>query len=159
MKKPKNGFTLIEMMVVIAVIAVLALIALPSYQSKMVRDQIIEGSTLATLAKAPIATQWSISHTLPADNAAAGLPVAEKIVNNVVRAMTVQAGAIHITYGNHANGILKDKTLTLRPAVIEDAQVVPVTWVCGNSTAPDKMTLLGENKTDIPKDYLPLNCK
>jgi type IV pilus assembly protein PilA len=73
--------------------------------------------------------------------------------------VAVQDGAIHITYGNRANGALKNKTLSLRPAVIDDAPVVPVTWVCGLAPGPDKMTVRGVNKTDIAKQYLPLNCQ
>jgi len=49
--------------------------------------------------------------------------------------------------------------LTLRPAVVADAPVVPVAWVCGNSTAPDKMTVQGENRTDIPMTFLPFKCR
>jgi len=159
MKTFHKGFTLVEMMVVVAVICILALMSVPSYLGKLIKDQIIEGSTLATIAKGPIAAQWGLTKTLPADNAAAALPAADKIVNNLVRAVTVQDGAIHITYGNRANGNIKDKTLTLRPAVVEDAPVVPVAWVCGFAGPPDKMTVMGENKTDIAKEYLPLNCK
>lgn len=159
MKIPSKGFTLIEMMVVVTVIAILALIAMPSYQGKLVRDQIVEGSTLAAIAKGPIAAFWTANKALPVDNASIALPAADKVVNNMVRAVTVQDGAIHITFGNRANGLLKDKTLTLRPAVIDDAPVVPVTWVCGFAAGPGKMTVRGENKTDILKDYLPLNCR
>lgn len=159
MKTRATGFTLIEVMVVVAIIAILALVALPSYQGKLVRDQIIEGSALANLAKAPVSAYWAAHKSLPADNASIGLPDADKIVNNFVRAITVRDGAVHITYGNRANAILKDKTLTLRAAVVEDALLVPVTWVCGFASAPDKMTIRGDNKTDIPKEYLPLNCR
>lgn len=159
MKTHNPGFTLIEMMMVVAVLAILALMAVPSYQGKVVRDQIVEGSALAALAKGPIASQWTASKTLPFDNASIALPAADKIVNNLVRAVTVQDGAIHITYGNRANGHLKDKILTLRPAVVEDAQIVPVTWVCGFASGPNKTTTLGENKTTISKEYLPLNCR
>jgi len=146
-------------MVVVAIIAILALVAMPSYQGKLVRDQIIEGSSLASLAKAPISGYWSASKTLPPDNASLGLPVADKIVSNLVRAVTVQDGAIHVTFGNRANGVLRDKTLTLRPAVVDDAPIVPVAWVCAFAKGPDKMTVRGENKTDIPREYLPVNCR
>ena len=158
-KSPYCGFTLIEMLMVVAVMAILVLIALPSYQGKLVRDQIIEGSALASLAKAPVAAYWTTHKALPADNASIGLPQGDKIVNNLVRAVTVRDGAIHITYGNRASGVLKDKTLTLRAAVVEDAPVVPVAWVCGFASVPDKMTVRGDNQTDIPKEYLPLNCR
>lgn len=159
MQSQHSGFTLIEMLMVVAVLAILALLALPSYQGKVVRDQIVEGSALANLAKGPIAAQWSATKTLPVDNASIALPQADKIVNNFVSAVAVQDGAIHITYGNRANGNLKNKILTLRPAVVTDAPVVPVTWVCGFAQAPNKMTAMGDNKTTISKEYLPLNCR
>ena len=159
MQSQHSGFTLIEMLMVVAVLAILALLALPSYQGKVVRDQIVEGSALANLAKGPIAAQWSATKTLPVDNASIALPAADKIVNNFVSALAVQDGAIHITYGNRANGNLKNKILTLRPAVVTDAPVVPVTWVCGFAAAPNKMTAMGDNKTTISKEYLPLNCR
>jgi type IV pilus assembly protein PilA len=43
--------------------------------------------------------------------------------------------------------------------VIEASQIVPVAWVCGNAKVPDKMTLKGENKTNIPEGYLPYLCR
>jgi len=154
-----RGFTLIEMLVVISIIAILAMVALPNTQDKIIRSQIVEALPLADIAKAPIAASWSIAHTLPVDNAAAGLPVADKIVNNFISAVTVENGAIHIVFGNRVNVLLKDKILTLRPAVVDDAPVVPVTWVCGNAPAPDKMTVQGNNKTNVPNNYLPLMCR
>jgi len=154
-----RGFTLLELMVVVGVIAILALLAIPTYQDKFVRDQIAEALPLADIAKPPVALSWALLQNFPADNAAAGLPVAEKIVNNYISSVTIQNGAIHITFGNHANRVIAGKILTLRPAVVEDAPIVPVTWVCGFATAPDKMALKGENKTNIPPGWLPIKCR
>jgi len=153
------GFTMIEMLVVVAIIAILALMAAPSFQYQIVRDQINTALPLADIAKTPIAASWALAQTLPADNAGAGLPAAEKIVSNHISSVLVQNGAIHITFGNRANGVIKDQTLTIRPAVVEDAPIVPVAWVCGNAEVPGKMTVKGENKTDIPAPYLPLACR
>jgi len=159
MSKRRGGFTLIEMMVVLAVIAILALIAAPSFQDQIVRDQINSALPLADVAKNPVAAMWSIANALPADNAAAGLPPANKIVNNHISAVAVQDGAIHVTFGNRANGHILGQTLSLRPAVVEDAPVVPVAWVCGMAEAPAKMTVRGENKTNIPVNFLPFACR
>jgi type IV pilus assembly protein PilA len=57
------------------------------------------------------------------------------------------------------NSTIKGKILSIRPAVVEDAPVVPVAWVCGNAAGPGKMTIKGENRTNIPAAYLPLNCR
>jgi len=154
-----RGFTLLEMMVVVGVVAILALMAIPTYQDKFVRDQIAEALPLADIVKPPVALSWAVLQTFPANNATAGLPVAEKIVNNYISSVAVQSGAINITFGNKANHVILGKILTLRPAVVEDAPIVPVTWVCGFATAPEKMTAKGENKTNIPPGYLPIRCR
>ena len=154
-----RGFTLLELMVVIGIVAILALMAIPTYQDKFIRDQIAEALPLADIAKPPVALSWAALQIFPADNAAAGLPIAEKIVNNYISSVSIQGGAINITFGNRANGVILGKVLTLRPAVVEDAPIVPVTWVCGYATAPEKMTVKGENKTNIPPGYLPIRCR
>jgi type IV pilus assembly protein PilA len=157
-RRSTRGFTLVEVMIVVAIIAILALMAVPSLQGKYIREQIAEAMPLADLAKGPIATAWATTKTVPDDNQIAGLPEADKIVNNVVKSVTVEKGAIHIVFGNRANGVLKGKTLTLRPAVIEDSPVVPVTWVCAKGKPPDRMIVLGTDRTNVPPGYLPGRC-
>jgi type IV pilus assembly protein PilA len=149
---------MLEMAMVLAVIAVLAIIALPSFENRIVRQQIVSGLPLADIAKAPVALSWATSQTFPADNAAAGLPPAEKIVNTYISAVAVHNGAIDITFGNSASTLIRGQLLTLRPAVVTDAPVVPVTWVCGSANVPGGMTAMGENRTNIPVKYLPLGC-
>lgn len=153
------GFTLLEMAVVLGIIAILALMAAPSYLEKIIREQIVEALPLADIAKTPVAAAWAAGVPLPDDNKAAGLPAADKIVGNLVRSVQVDKGAIHVTFGNRANSALRGKTLTLRPAVVADAPIVPVAWVCGNAPPPDKMTVKGMNRTDVPPLYLPFKCR
>ena len=97
---------------------------------------------------------------LPVDNAAAGLPRANKIISNYVSSVVVDNGAIHVTFATtNINGSIAGKVLTIRPAVVADAPIVPITWVCGKGTWPAGMTILGENRTNIGASFLPVNCR
>jgi type IV pilus assembly protein PilA len=154
-----HGFSLLELMIVIAIIAILALIALPGVPDKFVRDQIVDAVKLADIAKAPVAAAWAATATLPVDNATAGLPPADRIVNNYISSVAIESGAVQITFGNQANANIRGKMLTFRPGVVEGVPIVPVAWVCGNAEAPKNMTAKGLNKTDLELKYLPINCR
>ncbi len=153
------GFTMLELAAVMAVIAILAGLALPSYLHRVVRLQIESSSQLADVAKKAVAASWATVHKLPLDNAEAGLPAADKMVSNYVSVVSVQDGAINITFGNSANSSIKGKILTMRPAVVEDAPVVPVAWVCAKAPVPKKMVVKGADQTSIPDNFLPLDCR
>jgi len=155
----RHGFTMLEIAIALAVIAILTTIAVPSWLDHIIRDQILTSLSLADIAKAPIAQSWATVQSFPTDNAAAGLPPAEKIVNNYISALSVNNGAIDITFGNSAGGPIQGKILTLRPAVVTDAPIVPVAWVCGNGNGPGQMTVIGENHTNVPSNYLPSICR
>jgi type IV pilus assembly protein PilA len=154
-----RGFTLIELMVVVAIVAILALMAVPLYGDKFIREQVVEAMRLTDVAKGPVAAAWATASKFPDDNGAVGLPAPDRVVSNYVKSLTVEAGAIHVVFGNQASVALRGMTLSLRPAVIEDAAVVPVAWVCGFAAAPEKMTVMGVNKTDVPRNWLPVNCR
>jgi type IV pilus assembly protein PilA len=159
MKSFLRGYTLMEMMAVLAIITILALMAVPSYLDRIVRSQIEAAMPLADIAKKPVAAAWSLQQPFPTDNAAAGLPPADKIVNNFVSSIAIDGGAIHITFGNRANKAIAGKILSLRPAVVPDAPVVPVAWVCAKAKAPGNMTVTGSDKTNIADDLLPGGCR
>jgi type IV pilus assembly protein PilA len=153
------GFTLIELMVTIAVIAILALIALPSYVDRLARDQVAEALPLASVLEPAVQAAWTAHQPLPADNAAAAAPPAEKIVNEMVSSVALENGAIHITFGHRASKALQGHVLTVRPAVVEDAPAVPIAWLCGHSPPPSPMVAKGEDRTNVPAGYLPLRCR
>jgi type IV pilus assembly protein PilA len=158
-RETRLGFTLIELLVGISVLAILLLIALPSYLDKLVREQVVEALALADVAKPPVQAAWRSGAELPADNAAAGLPVAEQIVNQRVKSVVLEEGAIHIHFGNQAHGQLQGKVLTVRPAGVRQARVVPLVWLCAAAPVPQQMAALGENRTTVPPGMLPLRCR
>lgn len=157
--KKTLGFTIVEMMVVVAILAILAMIAIPSALTRIIREEVAAAVPFAETAKEPASAQWKATKTLPADNKEAGLPAADKVVSNLISSLVVDKGVIHMTFGNKARSILQGKVLSFRPAVIEESQAVPVAWVCGNAPTPAKMTLMGDNKTNIDTKYLPFACK
>lgn len=155
----RRGFTLLELMVVVAVLAILSLVALPSLRVRFARQSIAESTAVADAAKAQVAAAWARDHAWPADNAAAGLPPGEKMVGNVVSAVEVEQGAVHVRFGQQAHASIRGHLLSFRPAVVPDAPVVPIAWVCGRAPVPDRMTAQGVDRTDLPEDLLPLNCR
>lgn len=155
----RGGFTLIELVVTIAVMAILVLIALPSYLDKVARDQVGEALPLANVLKPAVEAAWAARQPLPVDNAAAGAPAPEKIVNEMVSSVALENGAIQITFGNRASKALKGHILSIRPAVVEDAPTVPIAWLCGHAPAPSPMVAKGVDRTNVPAGFLPLRCR
>ena len=158
-RQSTGGFTLLELMMVLAVIAILATIAFPTAMDRLAREQVAEALPLADALKPPVEAAWRAGTPLPADNAAAGLPPPEKFVGRVVRAARLENGAIQLTFGNAAHRLLQGKVLTLRPAVVEGAPVVPIAWLCGAAAAPHGMMVQGENRTTVPQGLLPVRCR
>ncbi len=157
--RTEHGFTLIELMVVIAVMAILSTMALPSFQDRVIRAQVTEGLVLAEFAQRAVEQHRQRKGLLPADNAAAGLPPAEAIVGNHVEGIEVRGGVITITYGNRSNRNLRGKKLALRPAVVKPYPAVPIAWVCGLASVPERMEVAGENTTTLPSTQLPVDCR
>src|SRR3982751_3131125 len=114
-KAIQKGFTLIELMIVVAIIGILAAIAIPAYQDYTIRAQVTEGLNLAGAVKAGVAGSYANTGAWPADNTAAGgdnlTPPSGKYVTGVV----VANGVITITYGDQANANILNSTLTLTP--------------------------------------------
>lgn len=154
-----RGFSMLEMLIVVAVLGVLAALAAPGLYISGVRNEILDSAALIDVAKKQVAAHWAASGDMPANNTEAGLPAPAKMVGNYVKSVTVNDGAIDVEFGNRASSMIADKVLTIRPAVVEDAPIVPVAWVCGAAQVPAKMTVRGQNRTSTPITVLPANCR
>lgn len=162
-KSVQKGFTLIELMIVVAIIGILAAIAIPAYQDYTIRSQVTEGLNLASAVKAGVAESYAQTGVWPTDLDAAGGDTAAPPSGKYVSGIEVDNGTINITYGNDANATIGGNILSVRPVVSPNNDIV---WLCGYFTAANSTSLddpssgaSGADATDIDPKYLPQSCR
>ena len=134
--KKQQGFTLIELMIVVAIIGILAAIAIPAYQDYTIRAQVSEGLNLSGGAKAAVTEFFQDRGLFPANNTTAGLDLAGNIQGHYVDQVSVADEVISIRYGNAANQKISGEILTL---TANTALAGSVQWVCASGgVIPDK---------------------
>ena len=134
MKKVQQGFTLIELMIVVAIIGILAAVALPAYQDYTARSQFSEAVNLGGGLKTVVADIYADTGTLVGINSGAlGVPAAADVNGKYTTGVAVANGVITATAGNDASALIAAQTITLTPTVNAGS----IEWAC-TSTAADK---------------------
>jgi type IV pilus assembly protein PilA len=161
MKTVQKGFTLIELMIVVAIIGILAAIAIPAYQDYTIRAQVTEGLNLAADLKAAVAENFAATGAWPADNAAVGITAVKS--GKYVGGVTIATGTINISYtGSQANANLSaTPILSIRPMVSANGDVI---WVCGRAAVPTGAIeptsgAAAADTTSVVAKYLPKTCR
>jgi len=145
MKKIQQGFTLIELMIVVAIIGILAAVAIPAYQDYTIRAKVTEGLSLASAGKTAVSEFYASNGFLPDDNAQAGMALATSIAGNNVRQVAVvttpSSGSIEVTF---SGGPIDSRTLLLIPT----ASAGGVVWDCKDTA-----------NADLEAKYRPSSCR
>jgi type IV pilus assembly protein PilA len=140
-----KGFTLIELMIVVAIIAILAAIAMSQYQDYVIRAQLSEGMSLADAVKTTIGDFYQNRGRFPASNESAGLADPDEIQGNYVASVSTSGGVISSTFGNQVNSAAFGAVLEFSPTTHAGS----IDWHCQK----------GPGAVQLENRWLPKNCR
>ena len=138
----QQGFTLIELMIVVAIVGILAAIAIPAYQDYTTRARVSEAIGFAAAAKTAVSESVISTGSLPANNAAAGLAAADAISSTYVESLTIASGVITVAIKSTQNTTVDAGSIVLTPTVTSAG----VNWACKVNDAN-------------MYQYVPANCR
>jgi type IV pilus assembly protein PilA len=160
------GFTLIELMIVVAIIGILAAIAIPAYQGYTIRTQVSEGVNMAAPAKTRIIDSFLSRGDAPANRAEAGLVGnATDSVGRFVTSVDISNGVVIVTFGYDASAQINERTFTMTPYETDGLGII---WRCGSAPVPDGLSPMGTAgggdaaeyiAPTVPPEYLPAACR
>lgn len=142
MKNRQTGFTLIELMIVVAIVGILASVAMPAYQSYSVRAQVSEGLNIAGPVQSSIAEFYYNNGGFPTDNADAGLALPAEFSGSYVSGISINGADVVVTYGNDANAQISGQTIILTAT----PSLGSLNWACASGGV-------------IPGSLLPAVCR
>ena len=164
--RTQSGFTLIELMIVVAITGILGSLAISAYTTYSVRAMVAEGISLAANAKVPIVDSFIVRGQAPANRASAGLTAnATDPQGNFVTSVAIVNGSVDITYGNLAHAAIAGRTLSLTPYETLSLDVV---WICGNQIPGPGLNPMGfsgggnqsvQIPTTVEARFLPSSCR
>jgi type IV pilus assembly protein PilA len=142
-QREQQGFTLIELMIVVAIIGIIASVAIPLYTNYSIRTQVSEGIHLSSGAKSAVAEYFQNYGVFATTNGSAGLEAGANIVGNYVTQLQLSVGGtIEVTYGNRAHTNITGAVLSITPTSTQGS----VTWDCAGDAL-------------LPNKYLPDACR
>jgi type IV pilus assembly protein PilA len=150
MKNVQKGFTLIELMIVVAIIAILAAIAIPQYQNYIIRTQVSEGMNLADGAKTAVSEFYNNKGKYPPSNVSAGLATNTSVNGKYVSSVDTASGPIVALFGKESNSKISGSQIVLSPYDNGGS----IAWNCKASA-----TTVNGKKTNVPDAYLPTACR
>ncbi len=164
MNKVQKGFTLIELMIVVAIIGILASLAISAYQTYTVRAQIAEGLNMAVSAKVPVVDAYNMNGEPPADRQEAGMSIlATSTKGRYVAQVDIIMGRVDVTMGNFVHADVSGDIVTFTPYLTPSGGIV---WRCGSATPPTGAVLLNGNGNatvyqapTVEARYLPSSCR